>query len=408
MKLEITGLSINGEGIGHDANGPVYVPFSLPGEVVTGDILDRKINNPKILLPSESRVRPPCPHFKTCGGCALQHVSDQYLAKWKSEVVKIALAAQGMDVEIDGITSSFANTRRRATFGGRRTKKDVQVGFHARASDTLVSIENCTILHPEILKAIPLLETLTKLGATRTQSVSLSITRSIEGMDISVTKARIADPQLLESLGKFCEEHQLARISWNGEIVALRKPPFQQFGTARVAPPPTAFLQATLEGEQALVDRVLEITAGAKSVADLFAGCGTFSLPLAQGAKVLAVESDLEMLKALDAGWRLALGVKNVTCSARDLFHNPILPEDLRKFNAIVLDPPRAGAKAQCQALAESVVPVLAYVSCNPVSFARDARILVNGGYSIGQVQVVDQFRWSPHVELVAGFYKNP
>ena len=184
----------------------------------------------------------------------------------------------------------------------------------------------------------------------------------------------------------------------------MRRPPWQGMGRARVAPPPGAFLQATAEGEAALVAAVRGLVGDAARVADLFAGCGTFALPLAERAEVLAVEGEAAMLAALDAGWRKAEGLKRIRVEARDLFRRPLQPAELDRFDAVTIDPPRAGAEAQVRELAASRVPRIAMVSCNPATFARDAEILVAGGYKLGEVRPVDQFRWSGHVELAAAF----
>ena len=200
------------------------------------------------------------------------------------------------------------------------------------------------------------------------------------------------------------EAHGLARLAWDHEVIAMRAPPVQRFGGALVVPPPGAFLQATKEGEKALTSAVLEATRGAQRVVDLFSGCGTLSLPLALQSEVHAVEGERDMVQALDAGWRKATGLKRVTTEARDLFRRPLMPDELAKFDAIVLDPPRAGAEAQVREIARAKRPVLAYVSCNPVTFARDAKVLVDSGYRLNWVQVVDQFRWSSHTELAASF----
>ena len=281
------------------------------------------------------------------------------------------------------------------------------VGFHGRASGTVVEIAACKLLHPDILAGMPALEALTKLGATRKVAIQLAVTRSPAGLDVAVENAIPPDSALLQKLGALVEEYALARLTWNGEGVALRTPPVQYFGTTRVTPPPGAFLQATEAGQKALTEAVLEIVKGAKHVVDLFAGCGTFTLPLAGSADVLALEGEEDLLSALDSGWRMGEGLKTVTTQKRDLFRNPLLPEELRKFDAVVIDPPRAGAAAQCRALGQSDISRIAFVACNPVTFARDARTLTEAGFTIDHVQVVDQFRWSPHVELVAAFSRQ-
>lgn len=402
MELKIHKLSIQGDGI---ADGPVYVPFSLPNEVIEGDVTGHRIETPNVVVASPDRVQPPCPHFGTCGGCSLQHASDEFVADWKADTIRNALVAQGIEATIRPTITSPPQSRRRATFTGRRTKKTTVVGFHMRASDAVIAVPDCKVLHPEILASMPAMEALTKIGASRKGSIAIAITWSGNGADIDVQGAKEVDGPTLAALGQLAEKYQLARLSWNGETVVTRSRPVQMFDKTEVAPPPNAFLQATIEGQEALVTAVTEAVGEAKNIVDLFAGCGTFSLPLAQSAKVLAVEGDESLLSALNAGWRSASGLKTVNTRKRDLFRNPLLVEELA-FDVVVIDPPRAGAKAQCEILAQSQVQRIAFVSCNPVSFARDVKILMDSGYDIEWIQPIDQFRWSAHVELVALFHK--
>ncbi|MDK3017886.1 class I SAM-dependent RNA methyltransferase [Pseudodonghicola flavimaris] len=400
-QVTIERLGHQGDGI---APGPVFVPGTLPGEVVEGEISGGMMAAPKIVTPSETRVKPPCRHAKSCGGCALQHASDDFVAGWKVDVVRKALAAQGIDAAFRPIETSPPRSRRRATFAARRTKKGALVGFHGRASGTIVEIPDCQLLRPELMAALPVAEALALEGASRKGALAVTATVSAAGLDIAVTGGKPLDGPLQLALAQLTEAQGLARLTWEGEVIAMRHPPVQRFGAAQVVPPPGAFLQATEDGEAALLSAAREIVGEARRVVDLFAGCGTFSLPLAERAEVHAVEGAREMTEALDTGWRRAQGLKRVTSEARDLFRRPLMPDELARFDAAVLDPPRAGAEAQVEELAQAQLPVIAYVSCNPVSFARDAARLIAAGYRLNWVQVVDQFRWSPHVELAAGF----
>jgi 23S rRNA (uracil1939-C5)-methyltransferase len=241
------------------------------------------------------------------------------------------------------------------------------------------------------------------LGSSRKGELAVQVTLSDGGPDVAVSGGKPLDPALRMALGAICDRDRLARIAWDTEVVALRSAPVQRMGAARVVPPPGAFLQATTEGEAALLAVVKSITAGADRIVDLFAGCGTFALPLAERATVHAVEGEAAMTAALQRGWRDAPGLHQVTVETRDLFRRPLLPDELARFDAAVIDPPRAGAESQVMELARARVRRIAMVSCNPVTFARDTAILLRAGYALGPVQVVDQFRWSPHVELVAG-----
>jgi 23S rRNA (uracil1939-C5)-methyltransferase len=399
VEVTIQRLGHRGDGV---AEGPLYVPLTLPGEVVEGEPDGDRIDTPRILQPSADRVTAPCPHYRSCGGCGLMHASDDFVARWKVEVIETALAAHGIEAPMRPIHTSPPRSRRRATLAGRRTKKGALVGFHARRSNTIVPIRECHVLAPQLLATLPALEEITRLGASRSGVLGLSVTLSPAGIDLRVTGGKSLDGPLRAALSRFAA--QFVRLTWDEELVFVDRSPVQCFGAAEVTPPPGAFLQATAEGEAALLSAVEEATEGATRIADLFSGCGTFALPLAQRGAVHAVEGDAALLGALGQAARHTPGLKPVTTETRDLFRRPLEPDELSHFDAIVIDPPRAGAEAQTRALAEARVPRIAAVSCNPVSFARDAAILAGAGYRLDWVQPVDQFRWSPHVELAASF----
>lgn len=402
MKITIERLGHLGDGIAMGPTGPIYAPATLPGEEVEGDLVADTLTNIRILTPSLNRVRPPCPHARTCGGCLMQHASDSFVAEWKQGIVHGALTGQGLAAPFRPMLTCPPQSRRRATIAARRTKGGAMLGFHARGSDTLVSVPNCKLLHPDLIASFPALESLVKLGGTRTCEVNFTVTRSLGGPDVMVTNGKPLDSALILELARVAEANNIARLTWNGETVALRTSPMQRFGRALVSPPPGAFLQATAEGESALLKSVALAIGPARKIVDLFAGCGTFTLPLAERSEVHAVEGDAAMIAALDKGARNAEGLKRVTHEARDLFRRPLEPDEFKGVDAVVIDPPRAGAEAQARTLAKARVPVVAMVSCNPASFARDARIMTEAGYRIDWIQVVDQFRWSAHVELVA------
>lgn len=436
MILTIERLGHLGDAMARDpAGAPIYVARALPGETIEGTPDGGRIAEARILTPSAARVRPPCPSYRACGGCSLQHAAEGFVADWKQDVVRQALSAQGLSPDMRPIVTSPAHSRRRATLSGRRMKKGALVGFHARASDTVVPITGCTLLDPALLACLPLLEDITSLGASRKAALALTVTQSEGGIDLAVSGGKPLDAALFADLARLAEEADLARLSWQGETIAARRPAAQRFGAARVVPPAGGFLQATPQGEAALLAAVRAAlgladpdtppadiaakqasarasgpTSGRPSIRppakilDLFAGAGTFALPLARQAEVHAVESEAAALAALEAGWRQAQGLKRVSTETRDLFRRPLLPDELSRYDALVIDPPRAGAEAQMAEIARARLPRLAAVSCNPVTFARDARILVAAGYRLDWVQVIDQFRWSPHVELAAAF----
>lgn len=392
--------SITHLGVGRLSDGQSVLPRVLPGEEV--DV--SREGAVRIVTPSVDRVSAPCRHYKTCGGCAMQHASDAFVANWKQEIVQKALWAHRLTPEFRPIHTSPGQSRRRAKLAGKRTKKGAMLGFHTKGTDTLVAVPDCKLLSPALMACFPMLEALVVLGATRKGVVAMTVTESEAGPDVLVQGGKALTPELRVELAGFAQTHDIARLVWEDEPIVTMKPPYQRFGNAAVVPPPGAFLQATRSGEAALWAAVDEITGKAARVVDLFAGCGTFSLPLASKAEVHAVEGEAEMIAALDRGWREGRELRRVTSEVRDLFRRPLEPDELKPFKAAVIDPPRSGAEAQIATLAASVVPKIAMVSCNPITFGRDAATLIAAGYTLDWVQVVDQFRWSTHVEVVGSF----
>lgn len=407
MRITVERLGHHGDGIAQGPAGPVFAAGLLPGEEAEGTLQGDRLADIRILSPSPARVRPSCSHARTCGGCQLQHASDAFVSGWKEDVVRRALAQQGLEAVFRGpVLTSPPASRRRATLSGRRTRAGVLLGFHARGGAQIVAIPGCRLLHPDLMAAFPALEALVAAGASRQDELSLTVTQSLTGPDVAVVGGKPVDgPQAME-LARIAERFGLARLSWGGEIIAQRAEPLIPIGRARVGLPAGAFLQATAEGEAALTGLVLAALGPQKRCADLFCGLGTFTLPIAGTAEVLAFEGDRAFVDALDRAARGTPSLHRITAHARDLFRRPVEPDEMKGLTGAVIDPPRAGAEAQAACLARSGVPVIAMVSCNPATFARDARILVQGGYRIDWIQVVDQFRWSVHVELVARFTK--
>lgn len=403
-RMRIERLGAAGDGVGRVAGEEVFAPFTVPGELVEGEIAGGRMPRPRILEPAPDRARAPCPQFGQCGGCATMHIREGWLAEWKRARVAEALARVGLAPELPPVLTSPPGSRRRAVLAGRRTRKGVIVGFHGRASETIVPLAGCRVLRPEILAAVPAFEALTALGASRRGTLKIAVTASEAGLDVDVSGARpLAGDDLVQAV-QIAERWDLARLSWEREPLAERRPPFVRFGSARVVPPPGAFLQATEEGEAALVAEVIAGVGAARRVVDLFAGSGTFTLPVAACAEVLAVEGEGEMLAALERGWRQTPGLRPVRVARRDLFRNPLDARELSAFEAAVMDPPRAGARAQVGEIAASPLARVVHVSCNPATFARDAATLAAAGFSLDRVQVVDQFLWTGHIELVGLF----
>lgn len=346
-----------------------------------------------------------CQHFGTCGGCTLQDQSPDNYRALKRRGVIAALEKVGLgDVTVAEPVMAPLNSRRRAAFKIEKTKGVLEVGFHGRASHAIVDMHECLVLTPALLKLTQTVRDALGPIMHDGEKAELHATDSDTGLDLSLRCERKLTPALIGQLAKSFQGQGVARLLFNNDMVLEEAAPAVTLGGAKVLLPPQAFLQATREGEAALQSHVLELTKGAKNIADLFAGLGTFALALARKAKVHAVEQDAPLLKALAAAARDTSGLKPITTEQRDLFKLPLTALELKAFDAVVLDPPRAGAQAQIRALAASKVARIAYVSCDAASFARDAAILVGAGFRPGTVTPIDQFLYSGHIELVAGF----
>lgn len=403
MRLTVDRLGHLGDGV---AEGPVFVAGGLPGEEVEGEPVAGRIEEPEILSPSPERVVPECPHYGACGGCVVMHAADPFVGRWKMDVVRHALAARGLAAPIRGIATSPARSRRRAVLSARRRRGGAVVGFHGRRSGTLTEIPECRVLVPEITAALPALARLAEAAATRKGELSLAVLHGPAGLDVAISGGR-EGRGLRDDLAAIAGEADLARLSLDGEPVAQARPPRQSIAGVSVVPPPGAFLQATRQGEQALIACVSRALGEARRVADLFAGCGTFALPVSRRADVHAVEAEAAPLAALDAAWRHGRGHRPLSTERRDLFRAPLAAAELDRFDAVVIDPPRAGAEAQMREIGASRLGTVAAVSCNPVTFARDAAILAEAGFALDWIRVIDQFRWSSHVELAARFTRG-
>ena len=412
IDLTIDALGHLGDGVGEVNGKQIFVPFALAGERVRVSLdTEGKVKNLKIIEPSVSRIKAACRHFGQCGGCALQHLETSHYSDWKRQQVVTTLAARGIETDVSSLVPALPGSRRRATFAVTRTKKGATIGYYARATHTIVDIKECPLVVPEIEKALDALATIVVPGLSRKGRASLLVTATETGLDVSVSGGKEApDGALRAELAKNAAVVDLARLTWDGDILTERRAPRVTFSGLHVAPPPGAFLQATKAGEETLVRLVLEAVGDAKRVIDLFAGCGTFAAALAVKSSVLAVEGEAKSLAAFDRALREqgpGKGLKPVELLTRDLFRRPLHMSEFLKTDAVVFDPPRAGAAAQVEMLAQSSVPVIVGVSCNPATFARDARTLIDGGYKLASVTPVDQFLWSPHIELVGIFHKQ-
>ena len=401
-RLTIDHLGAQGDGVAKTPAGPVYVPFTLPGEVVTAVPSAKRAELLAVLEPSAERIEPACRHFTTCGGCALQHWQETAYREWKRGLVAHALAGRGIDAEVVPLVASAPASRRRAVFTARHGDAGIVLGFNQALSSTIVPIEECPVTDPRIVAALANLRRLAAIISGTSKPFHLTVTVTESGLDVAAEGSGKLPDGERQRAARFALEAGFSRISVDGEIILETVKPQVLFGEAAVVPPPGGFLQAVPAIEQAMAELIAAHFGKARRVIDLFAGAGTFSLRLARRAEVLAVEGDGPALAALEKGYRLAGGLKKVTCLRRDLFQLPLLPRELIGIDAVVFDPPRAGAEAQMKHLAKSEVARIAAVSCNPVTLARDLEILMAGGYRLVSVTPFDQFLWSPHVETVA------
>ncbi|KAA2235519.1 class I SAM-dependent RNA methyltransferase [Salinarimonas soli] len=403
-RIRIEALGARGDGVGP---GPTFVPYTLPGETALVERDGARARLVAVEDPSPSRIEPFCPYFFQCGGCVTQHIASDTYAAWKHGLVVDTLRRAGIEAEVAPLVDAHGDGRRRLTFHARQTPEGMAVGFMALRTHDLVSITHCPIATPALLPSPALALAVARRLARSKKPLDIGVTATDGGLDMDVRGHGPANPSLRQSLVAAANELDLARLSIHGDIVVERRPPTVPMGRATLVLPPGGFLQATRLGEETLAGLVVEACSGAKRVADLFAGCGPFALRLAERAEVLAVEQDKPALQALDRAARSTPGLRRVMIEPRDLFRRPLLPLELDRFDAVVMDPPRAGAEAQARQLAASKVPVVASVSCDAGTFARDAGILIAGGYRLERVTPVDQFRHSPHVELV-GLFRRP
>jgi 23S rRNA (uracil1939-C5)-methyltransferase len=402
LEVRIERLGTQGDGIAQGPAGRLYVPFTLPGELarVEAESGSEQATLRAIVERSPERVEPICPHFGVCGGCALQHMEIGAYLAWKREQVVAALKSRGLDVPVEPVRPLPLASRRRATFALSRIRQGLALGYHAAGSHAIVPIEVCPVLEPRIEASLPKLKAALAplLGK---KEARVMVTETETGLDVVVEGGRLS-PRLLTSLAAEMRELGAVRLTVDGETAVLLAEPVVDLSGAAVKLPPGAFLQASREAEAAMVNLVRQGVGRAKRVADLFAGIGTFTFALAGSAAVDAFEAEETAVQALSQAARAAAKLKPIRAYARDLFRAPLGPKEIALYDAVVLDPPRAGAEAQAEALAGSRVPKIVMVSCNPGTCARDLRILVDGGYRIRSVTPVDQFLFSPHIELVA------
>ena len=418
MSHKITINEIGGRGDGlTDLNGKtIYIPYSAPG-----DVIDAKINGSKgrlrhIHQKSDHRIDAICPYFTKCGGCSLQHINATYYREWKEGLIRTALENQGLsNIEIAPMIISPLSSRRRTTFQAiGRGDGQIVFGYAEKGSHNLIDIHDCPILMPDIKALIEPTKKLISGLLKKNEKKTVSMTMGDNGIDLVLKGKGDVDLNLRMDLAEFAKKNDLARISWYNtsskntryELLAERRKPFVTIEGQKVFFPEGSFLQATKEGQDALIHAMLDGIKGANRVADLFSGCGTFSIAAAKSANVHAVENNEEMLTALKVSANQMSGIKQVSTELRDLFLRPLLPHELNQYDVAIIDPPRAGAKHQMAEILHSDIKKLVMISCNPITFARDVQSLTDAGYKMGAVTPVDQFLYSPHLEIISIFEK--
>lgn len=407
--LEITALGALGDGVAHMDGEPVHVAYTAPGDRITAALERGRGTLISLLEAGPERAEPPCPHFGPdgenagCGGCALQHIAPGFYESWKRDLVVRALKNSGISIELAPLFPCAPGARRRVVFSARRAGNDVVFGFNRTGTHDIVPISVCTIAQPRIVAALPLLKTIANSVAVGPQAFHMGVLYTASGFDLAVEAPfRLAESDRLRIIQIVRKAAPVARLSFNGEILIETRPPQLQFGAVNVNPPSGSFTQASTEAEGKMAELVCTHLGKAKRVADLYSGCGTFALRLAAKSMVHAVEANMPALSALDRAARHHQGLKPVSVEKRDLSRRPLMAQELKIYQGLVFDPPRAGAENQAREIARSTVAKVAAVSCNPVTLARDLKLLIDGGYKLNSVTPIDQFLWTPHVEVVA------
>lgn len=407
QEVLIDKVGFQGDGLSREG---VVVPLTLPGERVTVRPGKERPELAEVLAASPDRVTPPCRHFTACGGCAMQHWDMAAYSAWKREVVEVQLRHAGLETEVAPILTTPPASRRRVGLHARKVGKSVEIGYKMRRSWSLVPISECPIAEAAIVRALPHFRQMAAPLFEHPKSAPiLHITSSRTGLDIDIsgverTRSGGLSADARMQIAMTAGEADFARVTMGGEILYEVRKPRVAFGKAVVSLPPGSFLQASEASEADMVRLVKAGVEGASRVADLFCGAGTFTFPLAETAVVHAIDGAGEAVAALKSAIGSAPGLKTINAEVRDLFRRPLLAEEMKTLDAVVFDPPRAGAEVQAAEIARSKVGRVVAVSCNPQTFVRDAKILVVNGFSLDSVTPIDQFLWSSHVELVAVF----
>jgi 23S rRNA (uracil1939-C5)-methyltransferase len=410
LTISIEALGAQGDGVARIGGSIVHVPFTLPGETVRVQVKGQRGNAIAIETPSPARIPPICRHFGVCGGCAVQHLEEASYAKWKAGLVTSALAREGIEMQPEALRSYATASRRRATFTAEKRAGAVTLGYKAARAHETVNLVECPVLLPEIEACLPIMREALHAGLPEGQEARVHVTAVANGVDCAIEGPELRARAHADLIAKFSAAGMIRAI-WNGDIVFQSATPVTSFGGIAVPLPPGSFLQAVEACEQDMGAFALEALAETKAskgpVCDLFSGLGAFTFRAARLAPVTAYEANSQAVAAMTAAIREAKGIKPVTAVRRDLFRNPLGPLELNKFAAAIIDPPREGAEAQCQSLSASKIATVVMLSCNPGTFARDARHLLKGGFQLSRLAAFDQFKFSAHVEIGSLFHRS-
>ena len=400
QEVEIDGLGAQGDGIVEAPTGQrFYVPFALPGE--RWRIAEGERNT--LLRAHPQRTAPVCQHFGSCGGCVAQHVPDDLYTAWKRGMVVHAFKHRGIEAPVGALVRVPLASRRRVTMYARRYRNNFHIGYHRAATHYILNVVECPIAEPVIVAALPVLREMLEPLLSGQGEAGITMLATPAGLDVHMTFIHVGSVRKeYPRMAALAARNGFARLTVEKDALVQSRRPLLMFGGAEVEPPPGTFVQAVADAEAVMVQLVVGAAGRAKLIADLFCGIGTFTFPLAQRARVLAVDHEEEAVAALRTAARCSRGLKPIEGRVRDLFRVPISAKELAGFDALVMNPSRSGAEKQAFQIAQSSVPVVIYVSCSPGTLARDVRILLDGGYALESVSPIDQFLYAPHVEAVA------
>ena len=401
-KVTIEKLGRQGDGIAQLHGKEIYVPATLAGEVVTVTGNSARKSLIDVISPSPDRVPALCTHFGECGGCQTQHMADEAYLAWKHFLVSEPFARAGITAQVDPIITFPNGKRRKAVFRAENSPNGFVFGFSASRSNQIIPIEQCPVLEPAILENFDLLKALARLAIAGKKDARISVLACETGLDVTLQEIQKPDNRLRQGLMKFASDNGILRLSLDDEVLIETEKPRVKIASTQVTPPPASFVQALKSAEDAMSTLVAGHLSSCKHIADLYCGIGTFALKLAEKSTVDAFEESQSALDALDMAWRATGGkLRKLKTEKRNLNFRPVAFSELKKTDGLVFDPPRAGAELQAKQIAKSKVRKVAAVSCNPVTLARDLKILLDGGYRINRIIPLDQFLYTPHVEVV-------